>query len=69
MSNADAGVEAFQIAWRVLRATAEKKFPSPEDVEALQKFMPQTAGGTPDELACDVIQLAMSRRAELRRSR
>ena len=69
MSNADAGVEAFQIAWRVLRATAEKKQPDPLDVEALQKFVPQFAGSSPDELACDVIQRTMTRRAELRRSR
>ena len=60
--------KAMRTALRVLGAIVEGHPPNPSDVESLHKFAPLLADGPSDELACDVIQQAMKRRAQLRRA-
>ncbi len=59
-------VEALKVALRVLTAISERRTPDERDVAALKKLAPLLADGPLDELACDVIQQALKRRAELR---
>ena len=55
---------AMQTALRVLTAITEKRHPDQSDVDALQGFIgSQEQGIGLDELACEVIQRALNRRA------
>jgi len=62
----DPYVDAIRTATRVLSVIAEGHSPQISDIELLRKFAPLLADGPADELACDVIQQAMRRRAQLR---
>jgi hypothetical protein len=57
---------AMNVALRVLTALTEKRHPDPADVEELRRLAPLHADCPLDELACDVIQEAIRRRAEVR---
>jgi len=58
---------AMQLALRVLAAVTHKRVPDPQDVAELRKLGPQTPRNIPvDELACEVIQLAIKHRALVR---
>jgi len=61
-------VTAMRIALRVLTAIADRKAPNNADVEELRKMAPQTGDAPLDDLACDVIQQALKRRADARKS-
>ena len=57
----------MQTALRVLTAITEGRQPDPVDVTALQGYAgPQPEGIDLDEFACEVIQRAIRRRAEVR---
>jgi len=60
--------EALKVALRVLTAVSEKREADPADVAALRRFAPLLADGPLDELACDVIQQGLRRRAAMRAS-
>lgn len=62
------GMEARMIALRVLTAIVEKRHPDPIDVQALRAYAPAAATAPEDELACDVIQQAITVRARVARS-
>jgi hypothetical protein len=64
----DPCIDPMRTALRVLSAVLEGHPPPPSDVESLHKFAPLLKDGPVDELACDVIQQAMKRRAQLRRA-
>ena len=51
---------------RVLSAITARKEPLPSDVEELRRLDPLMRDMDLDELACDVIQQAVKRRAEIR---
>ena len=57
-------VQAMRIALRVLTAINEGHVASEVDIKELRVFAPLLADGPADELACDVIQQAMKRRAQ-----
>ena len=59
--------EATKIALRVLTAISEHRQPASADVEALKKFVPGKQV-SPDELACEIIQETLKRRAAARKS-
>jgi len=66
----DQSLEAMQVALRVLSELNEKRHPAAADIEALRAL----AGPLPDhtgldEVACEVIQKALKRRAEVRANR
>ena len=55
------------VAVRVLHAINMKEAPNNEDIEELQRLEPLLADTAElDELACEVIQRALKRRAEAR---
>jgi hypothetical protein len=58
----------MKTALRVLTAINEKGAPRPEDVNELRGFAPDSGHLPPDELACEVIQAALKRRAAVRRA-
>jgi hypothetical protein len=60
---------AMQTALRVLTALSEKRDPDPADIDALVGYAPLLENLSVDELACDVIQQALKRRAEARTRR
>ena len=60
MSNSMAAMET---ATRVLMAIVDRGKPEPCDVEELQKFAPECSDLPVDELACEVVQRAVKRRA------
>lgn len=60
---------AMKTALRVLTALSERRVPEPADVDALKNYAPLLGNLSVDELACDVIQQALKRRAEARTSR
>lgn len=60
---------AMTVALRVLAAITYKHEPDPADVAELKRLAPLLADTPPDELACDVIQQAIRRRAEVRAAR
>jgi hypothetical protein len=62
----DLSIEAMKIALRVLMALSEHQHPDKADVKALKSYAPLLADGPLDELACDVVQQALKRRAEAR---
>jgi len=54
---------AMKTALRVLTALAERRSPSPADIEELREIAHQQRVDTPlDEIACDVIQVALQHR-------
>ena len=54
-------------ALRVLKAVMEKRHPDPADIAALRDLAgPQPQDIDVDELACEVIQTALKRRADAR---
>jgi hypothetical protein len=53
-------------ALRVLTALNAHVEPDPDDVMVLRAYAPLRADADLDELACDVIQQALKRRAEIR---
>jgi hypothetical protein len=60
-------LSTMQTALRVLTAITEGRQPDPVDVAALHSYAgPQPAGTDLDEFACEVIQKAIKRRAEVR---
>jgi hypothetical protein len=62
------GLEAMKVALRVLTALTEKREPAFEDVEALRQYVPTATAESIDELACDVIQQALRKRADGRKA-
>jgi hypothetical protein len=56
--------EAMHIALRVLGAWTERAAPNEHDVEILRRHAPLFADAPVDELAREVIQEALHRRAE-----
>jgi hypothetical protein len=58
--------EALKVALRVLTALGDHQCPDPADVEGLKRYAPLLADTPLDELACEVIQQALRRRAEVR---
>jgi hypothetical protein len=56
----------MQTALRVLTALTEKRKPDPADLEMLGAYAPLLASIDPDELACEVLQQALKRRAQTR---
>lgn len=56
----------MKVALRVLTALNEKQTPNPQDLAELGRLAPLLNGLPPDELACEVIQLALKHRAEVR---
>jgi DNA-binding NarL/FixJ family response regulator len=63
------GIDAMKIALRVLTAITEKRNPDPDDLQELHRLAPLQPGASPDELACEVIQQAIKRRADARNVR
>ena len=60
-------LSAMQTALRVLTAITDGRKPDPADVAALYSYAgPQPPGIDLDEFACEVIQRAIRRRAEVR---
>ncbi len=56
----------MQTALRVLAALTEMRYPDPPDIEELRRLAPGKANLELDEIACDVIQLAIRGRAKAR---
>lgn len=57
----------MKVSLRVLSAVSEKKQPDPADVEALREYLNSDVPPSGiDELACEVIQKALDRRAKVR---
>lgn len=56
----------MKVALRVLTALTEKHSPAKSDMDDLHEFAPSLAHLPPDELACEVIQQALQRRAVAR---
>jgi hypothetical protein len=60
-------LRALKVALRVITAIApDRHEPDPRDIAELESLAPELRGLPPDELACEVIHLALRRRAELR---
>jgi hypothetical protein len=59
-------LDALKLALRVLSAISERQAPEAHDVQELRRLAPALGDGPLDELACDVIQQALRRRAEVR---
>jgi hypothetical protein len=55
--------EHIDRAARVLTALTEDRSPDPDDVAELQRFAPEAAGKTIDEMVCFVIQKVLDYRA------
>ena len=53
----------MKTALRVLTAITERRAPDTTDVEELRRYAPLLGDAPLDELACDVIQQALKRRA------
>jgi len=56
----------MQTALRVLAAIADQRRPDPDDMAELRRLAPLLADAEDDTLACEVIQQAVKRRAEVR---
>ena len=65
MQNGD-GEVVMQVALRVLMAITDRQLPAPQDIRELRRLAPLSADTPIDELACEVIQLALNNRAEAR---
>jgi hypothetical protein len=57
---------AMKTALRVLTALSERRDPDPADVDTLRNYAPIPENLSVDEIACEVIQQALKRRAEAR---
>jgi DNA-binding NtrC family response regulator len=64
--DAKAAMDALMTALRVLTALNQHAVPNPDDVMVLRAHAPLRVDADLDELACDVIQQALKRRAEIR---
>jgi hypothetical protein len=64
--NMQKGLDAMKVALRVLSAITERVEPAAEDLETLRAYAASKRDLPPDELACEVIQLAIKARAEAR---
>ena len=60
------GLVAMTTALRVLMAITDRVRPAAEDIRELRRLAPLFVDMAPDELACEVIQLALKNRAEWR---
>jgi len=60
------GLDAMETALRVLTAFADKHTPNPVDGEALRRLALKQTNVPLDELACEVIELAICLRAKVR---
>ena len=60
------GLNAMQVALRVLAAITERRPAEPGDLAGLREYAPDANDLAPDELACEVIQRALKHRAALR---
>jgi hypothetical protein len=58
----------MKTALRVLSAIVEKRSPEPADVEQLRSLAPPLATVSVEEIACEVVQLALKNRASGRAS-
>jgi len=58
--------DALRVALRVLFALNDRREADPTDVEELRRYVPLLADAPVDELACEVIQQAMKRQADIR---
>jgi len=58
--------DALRVALRVLFALNDRREADPTDVEELRRYVPFLADAPVDELACEVIQQAMKRQADIR---
>ena len=59
-------VDPMKVALRVLAALSERQIPSAADIAQLKAYVPECAGTPLDELACEVIQQALKKRAAAR---
>jgi hypothetical protein len=59
-------VDLILTALRVLSAVVVQQRPDPSDLNFLRGVMPEMANAPADDLACEIIQKAAKRRAELR---
>jgi len=57
----------MKICLRVLAAVDGKQLPAAEDVETLRQYLGEDGPPDLDELACEVIQKALSARAKVRK--
>jgi hypothetical protein len=62
-------LDAMKVALRVLTALTEKRAPNTPDVQALRQLAGDTGNSDLDDLACEVIQKAIKRRAQVRKNR
>ena len=58
--------DAMKLALRVLEAVNERREPDSQDVAGLRALAPLIANLPLDELACEVMRLALERRAKVR---
>jgi hypothetical protein len=61
-------LDSMMTALRVLVAITDRQPPDPADVEALRRYAGSVGAVSADDLACDVIQQALRRRAAGRRT-
>ena len=66
MNRMDQNLDAMKLALRVLNAINEKQYPDRQDVAELRRLAPEEALNDTNELAREVIQRALERRAECR---
>ena len=59
-------LDAMKVALRVLTSLTEKRPPAHSDLDSLHRFAPALVHLPADELACEVIQQALRRRAAMR---
>ena len=59
-------LDAMKLALRVLQALNEEREPDEQDLTSLRALAPLVGNLPPDELACEVIKLAIERRAQVR---
>jgi hypothetical protein len=59
-------LEAMKTALRILMAIGERRQPNWADVELLRSLAPPMADASLEELACEVIQMALKNRALVR---
>jgi len=59
-------VEPMKVALRVLSAVSERQTPASADIALLKAYAPEWAGAPLDEMACEVIQQALRKRAAAR---
>jgi hypothetical protein len=60
------GLDALKTALRVLTAVTEHRDPEPADIQALLSYAPLLKRRPPDEVACEVTQMALKARGRVR---